>query len=139
MKAGRPWRRSTASCLSPPSRGSTPKTPTASATNSKPWTIQRTAGRRRPPCRGDARPVFSACDDEVIADLGDAACHPGGADHRVSFGPGTVVPAQRARVTPGLHGNIAVVGDQRVAVQGVLDQPGDIHRIGVVADVDVVL
>jgi hypothetical protein len=33
-----------------------------------------------------------------------------------------------------VHGDVAVVGDQRVAVQGVLHQPGDVDRIGVVAD-----
>lgn len=37
-------------------------------------------------------------------------------------------------VATDVHGDVAVVGDQRVAVQGVLHQPGDVDRVGVVAD-----
>src|SRR5579871_4655412 len=86
-----------------------------------------------PACDG-----LSADDVEIVTDLHDAACHPRGADHRVAFGPGTDVPAQRHRIAAGVHGDVAVVVDQRAAVQCVLHEPGDVDRVGVVADVDVV-
>ena len=63
----------------------------------------------------------SARDVEVVADLGDAAGHPGRADHRVMLGPGADVAGQRDRVPAGAHHHVAVIGDQRVAVQRVLD------------------
>src|SRR6516165_8262258 len=81
----------------------------------------------------------SASYGQFVADLEDAAGHPGGADHRVVFGPGADVPAQRHRVTGGVHGDVAVIGDQRVALQRALHQHGDVDRVGVVADLDVVL
>src|SRR5580704_17150259 len=81
--------------------------------------------------------AWSAGDVEVVTDLHDAASHPRGADRRVAFGPGTDVPAQRHRVAAGVHGDVAVVVDQRVAVQRVLHEKGDVDRIGVVADLDV--
>src|SRR2546430_1959547 len=83
--------------------------------------------------------AWSAGDVEVVTDLHDAAGHPRGADHRVAFGPGTDVPAQCHRVAAGVHGDVAVVVDQRIAVQCVLHQPGHVDRVGVVTDVDVVL
>src|SRR6202012_4273271 len=83
--------------------------------------------------------AWSAGDVEVVTDLRDAAGHPRGADHRVAFGPGADVPAQRHRVTAGVHGDVAVVVDQRVTAQCVLHEQGDVDRVGVVADVDVVL
>src|SRR5271154_6787016 len=83
--------------------------------------------------------AWSAGDVEVVTDLHDAAGHPRGADHRVAFGPGANVPAQRHRVAAGVHGDVAVVVDQRVAVQRVLHEPGDVDWVGVVGDVDVVL
>src|SRR5580692_1855952 len=110
--------------------------PAARATSSTPCTIQRTAGRRRPPCFGGPR---SAGDIEVVADLQDAGGHPGGADHRVVLGPGADVPAQGHRVAAGVDVDVAVVLDDRVAVQRVLHEPGDVDRIGVAGDLDVVL
>src|SRR5579862_6521160 len=83
--------------------------------------------------------AWSADDVEIVTDPHDAAGHPRGADHRVAFGPGTDVPAQRHGIAAGVHGDVAVVGDQRVAVQCVLHEPGDVDRVGVVADVNVVL
>src|SRR6202035_845165 len=52
---------------------------------------------------------------------------------------GTDVPPQRHRVAAGVHGDVAVVVDQRTAVQCTLYEPGDVDRVGVVADADVVL
>src|ERR1700756_1002997 len=66
---------------------------------------------------------------ELVADLEDAACHPGGADHRVVLGAGADVAAQRDRVAGDVHRDVAVVGDQRVAVQGVLHQHGDVGLV----------
>src|ERR1700704_1306412 len=83
--------------------------------------------------------AWSAGDIEVVANLHDAAGHPRGADHRVAFGPGADVPAQCHRVAAGVHGDVAVVGDHCVAVQRVLHEQGDVDRVGVIADVDVVL
>src|SRR5690242_19053868 len=69
MNTGRTCRSPAASRARPPSRGSNPNTPTASAANSTARQIQRQAGRRRPPRCGDARPAGaagSAGDDKVV-------------------------------------------------------------------------
>src|SRR5262249_60957240 len=58
--AGRACLSSAASRVSPPSRGSRPNTPAASATNSTTWTIHRTAGRRRRRCAAGA--ASAGCD-----------------------------------------------------------------------------
>src|SRR4029077_20430722 len=50
--------------------------------------------------------MYSAGDVEVVTDLHDAAGHPRGADHRVAFGPGADVPAQRYRVPAAVHRNV---------------------------------
>jgi hypothetical protein len=102
---------------------------------------RRLPGRRnhhlahRRPGSADERDLRAAWRDrlvsanaEVVVDLYDAVGHPGGADHRVTFGPGVEVAAKRHRVAAGVDGDVAVVGDQRVAVQGVLHQPGDVDR-----------
>src|ERR1700730_11240824 len=83
--------------------------------------------------------AWSAGDVEVVTDLHHAAGHPRAADHRVAFGPGTDVPPQRHCVAAGVHGDVAVVVDQRTAVQCTLYEPGDVDRVGVVAAADVVL
>src|SRR4029077_9575199 len=80
----------------------------------------------------------SAGDVQVVADVVDADRHPGGVDHRVVLGPGANVPGQGHSVPVGVHRHVAVVEDQRVAVQCVLYVHGDVDRIGVVADRDVV-
>src|SRR6266702_5728950 len=80
-----------------------------------------------------------AGDVEVVLDLEDATGHPGGADHRVVLGPGADVPGQRHGVPAGVHRDVAVIWDQRVPVPCVLDEQGDVERVRVVGDLDVVL
>src|SRR5271154_6759431 len=84
-------------------------------------------------------PVPSAGDVQVVTDVVDAGGHPRRVDDRVVLGPGADVAGQRDRVAAGVHGHVAVVRDQRVPVQGVLHVQGDVDRVGVGADVDVVL
>ena len=55
------------------------------------------------------------------------------------LGPGDNVAGQGHRVAAGVHLHVAVVGDQRVAVESVLDEQGDINRVRVVGDLDLVL
>src|ERR1700722_10027337 len=80
-----------------------------------------------------------AGDDEIVDDVIDAAGHPGGVERRVVLGPGADVPGQRHRVQGGVDHDVAVVHDQRVAVQRVLDAGGDVARVGVGVDADLVL
>src|SRR5580658_5430502 len=134
-KPGRACRRPAASRVSPPSRGSRPKMPAAKATSRTPFTVQRRAGRRRPFWCGGG----SACDIEVVADLYHSWGHPGGADHRVVLGPGADVAAEGHRVAAGIAVDVAVVFDDRGAVQRVLHQSGYVDRIGIVGDLDLVL
>src|SRR6266851_4074588 len=104
--------------------------------------VPRTALRGDRPPAGSGREGMaagSARDVEVVADVEDAAGHPGGADHRVVFGPGADVPGQRHGVPVGVHRDVAVIRDQRVPVQRVLDEERDIERVGVVGDLDIVL
>src|SRR5262245_61417433 len=55
------------------------------------------------------------------------------------LGPGAHMPGQRHGVTGGGDQDIAVVHDQRVAVQRVLHQHGDVAGVGVEVDHDLVL
>ena len=64
----------------------------------------------------------------------------------IQAAPTTASRSARVRMCPlsvtvlpsGVHGDVAVVADQRVAVQRGLHQQGDVSRIGVVAELDVV-
>jgi len=49
------------------------------------------------------------------------------------------VPAEGHGVAAGVDVDVAVVLDQRVAIQRVLDEPGYVDRIGVAGDLDLVL
>ena len=78
----------------------------------------RNAPSRRPASRNSA----SAGDVEVVTDVVDASGHPGGVYHRVVLRPGADVAVERHRVPVGVHHHVAVVGDQRIAVQRILDE-----------------
>src|SRR4029077_13469171 len=81
----------------------------------------------------------SASDLKVVADVNDTARHPGGIDHRVVLGPGADVAGQRDDAVLGDYLHVAVVGNQRGAVQRLLDVQVDVDRAGgVVADLYVV-
>ena len=45
------------------------------------------------------------------------------------IGGGLIKTSRSPSVAIDVHGDVAVVGDQRVAVQGVLHQPGDVDRV----------
>ena len=81
----------------------------------------------------------SAGDGEAVEDLVDAAGHRASAHGRVVLGPGADVAGQRHRVAAGVHRHVAVIQDQRVAVQGVLDEERDVGRVRAVGDLDLVL
>jgi hypothetical protein len=80
----------------------------------------------------------SAGDVQLVPDVDDPAGHPGRVDRRVVFGPGADMAGQRDDVVFGFRLDIAAVGHQRQAVQGLLDVQVDVRRIGIVADIDVV-
>src|SRR5436309_1245578 len=65
----------------------------------------------------------------LVADVEDAVGHPGGVDDRVGFGPGADVPGQCHGVRAGVDGQVTVIRDQRVAVERVLDEEGDVSRV----------
>lgn len=92
--------------------------------------------RRQPP-RADSRRPRSAGDVELVHDIHDAAGHPGGGGDRVVFGPSADVAGERDRVPAGVHHHVAVIKDQRVAVQCVLDEERDVDRVRGVGDLDV--
>src|ERR1700757_3994404 len=82
---------------------------------------------------------MSAGDLKVVADVDDAARHPGGFGHRVVLGPGADVAGQRDDAVLGGYLHVAVVGNQRGAVQRLLDVQVDTDLVvDVVADLDVV-
>ncbi len=54
------------------------------------------------------------------------------------LGPGGDVTGQRHRVPAGVHHDVAVVWNQCVAVQRVLDERSDVGRVGIGADLDFV-
>ena len=101
-------------------------------------------GGRRDPQSGAAADrraagdAGSAGDLEFVADVDDAAGHQRGADHRVVFGPGADMTGQRDDAVLGVRLHVAAVGDQRGAVQCLLDVQVDVDRIDGVADLDVV-
>jgi len=51
------------------------------------------------------------------------------------LGPGPDVAGERRDVSGGGHLDVAVVGNQGVTVQRLLDVHGDVDRVGVVADI----
>ena len=55
------------------------------------------------------------------------------------LGPCANVALERHPVTFGIDHHVAVVGDQRVAVKGVLNEKRDVDGVRVLGDVDVVL
>src|SRR6185437_8970015 len=59
-------------------------------------------------------------------------------EHRVVFGPGADMAGQRDDAVPGVRGHVAVVGDQRGAVQRLLNVQVDLDRVEGVADPDIV-
>src|SRR5436190_10326248 len=79
-----------------------------------------------------------AGDLEVVTDVDDADGHHRGADYRVVFGPGADMAGQRDDAVLGLGRHIAPVGDERGALQRLLDVQIDANRIDDVADIDVV-
>src|SRR5215470_7037368 len=87
---------------------------------------------------GRAPQAASAGDLEVVVDVDDPAGHQRGADHGVVFGPGADVAGQGDDAVLGGGRHVAAVGDQRRAVQRLLDVQVDGHRVKVVADIDVV-
>jgi hypothetical protein len=91
------------------------------------------------PARPWPRRGWSAGDVQVVLDVVDAAGHPGGVYRCVVLGPVADVAGQVHRVPLGVHRHITVVKDQRVAVQRLLDAEGDVRRIRVPGDADLVL
>src|SRR6516164_7745868 len=87
----------------------------------------------------DLNMAGSAGDDKVVDHVVDTADHPGGVYYRVVLSPGVDVPGQCHRVAIGADLDVAVIRDQRVAVQRVLHQYGDIARVGGEVDHDLVL
>jgi hypothetical protein len=75
---------------------------------------------------------------EVVADVDDADGHLRGDDDRVVFGPGANLAGQRDDVVFGVRTDVALVGDQRGAVQGFPDVQVDVDLVGGVGDIDVV-
>src|SRR6516162_5860683 len=80
----------------------------------------------------------SAGDLDLVANVDDAACHPGGTGHRVMLGPGADMARQRDGASVGSDLHVAVVGNHRGTVQRLMDVQVDVDRVGVVADIDVV-
>src|SRR4051795_11993070 len=80
----------------------------------------------------------SAGDEELVKNIEDAGSHPGRNDHGVVLGPGSNVTNESHSVAVGLNQDVAVVSDERVAQQCVLDIQRHIHRIRVIDDVDLV-
>jgi hypothetical protein len=72
---------------------------------SEPYRAQRPSGKS------------GARDLEVVADVDDPAGHQRGDDHRVVFGLGADMAAQRDHVVLGLRRHVAAVRDQRRALQ----------------------
>ena len=89
--------------------------------------------------RGEHRSTRSAGDGQLVANVGNAAGHPGGVDHGVVLGPGADVPGERHRGPAGGHLDVAVVADHRVALQHAPDEEKDVSRIHTGVDIDVVL
>src|ERR1700722_15780480 len=106
----------------------------------------RTGGRAGPGTDPRDRPTpdlpegycGAAGDQHVVLDEVDAAGHPGGVYRSVVLGPGADGAGQVHRVPVGVHPHVAVVEDQRVAVQRLLDPEGDVSRVHVRGDVDLV-
>lgn len=88
--------------------------------------------------RSRRRCGWSAGDVQVVLDVADAAGHPGRVYRSVMLGPGADAAGEADRVPFGVHHHVAVVEDQRVAVERLLDPEGDVSRIRVRGDVDLV-
>ena len=78
----------------------------------------------------------SASDRQLVADVVDAGCAPGGVHHGVTLGPGADGAGQRDAVLVDVDLDQAVIVDERIAVERVLDVRQDVDGFGRVADLD---